>query len=95
MIEPKYIPGHPTEGTIEKRDAYELWFYETYVKHCHANNCPGCDYCVPYDETMAGRYEGAMARIENNLQEVIAESVQEPVKYDHKIRKYFRGNKIL
>ena len=93
MDAPKYIPGHPTEGTVEKRDNYEKWFYETYVKHCHANNCGGCDYCVPYDETMAGRHEGYEAR-EKREKKASMENV-EPIKYDVKIRKYFRGNKIL
>tara|TARA_Y100000593_G_C4200948_1_gene281844 strand:- start:109 stop:426 length:318 start_codon:yes stop_codon:yes gene_type:complete len=88
--EPKYTPGSDDEhGSIEARDNYEKWYYETYVRHCHENDCWGCDYCVPYDETMNGRYEGYEQAMKNKQKQAQASQSKAPkIEYDYRLRRY-------
>ena len=88
--EPKYTPGSNDEhGTIEARDNYEKWYYEKYVRHCHENNCAGCDYCVTYDETMCGRMEGYEIMMENKNKSKKKEAEKPPkIIWDYKLKAY-------
>jgi hypothetical protein len=89
--EPKYTPmSNDEHGTIEARDNYEKWYYKKYVKHCHENNCAGCDYCVPYDETMNGRYEGYEQAMKNKAKasKIEAENSKPKIVWDSSIRRY-------
>lgn len=86
--EPKYIPGNPVDGTIEKRDAWEAWWYETYVKHCEEGDCPGCDKCVPYHETMNGRFEGMQIAHERKIRNESKPAPKPNIIYDYKLKAY-------
>ena len=88
--EPKYTPGSNDEhGSVKARDNYEEWFYNTYVKYCDENNCAGCDYCVPYPETMNGRMEGYEASAKKNKEAESRGGEKTPkIEYDYKLKAY-------
>ncbi len=71
-----------------KEENYEKWYYEVYVKKCYANNCGGCDYCVPFEETMEGRlqmYENFKKQTE---EAETPKKVKPDIKYDYKLKCY-------
>ena len=85
---PKYTPmSNDEHGTREARDKYEKWYYETYVKHCYANNRAGCDKCVPYEETMNGRYEG-YEEAQKNKQKSQSGPKTPQIEWDYSLKAY-------
>ena len=76
---------------------YEKRYYEKYVRHCHENNCGGCDYCVPYDETMNGRAEAYEYMQKQKAKPKKVVDVEPVIKYNYKIGLYIdiTNGKIL
>ena len=71
-----------------KEESYEKWYYEVYVKKCYANDCWGCDDCVPYEETMEGRLQMHEALEKETEEAETPKEVKPEIKYDYKLRSY-------